>query len=61
VTLTFALQRASPEADSISFTAATHINRRDWSVEWPPPLETGGMLVGDRIGIEIQVVAKRTE
>jgi len=61
VTLTFDLQSTTPEAGSISFTAATQINRRDWNVEWPPPLETGGVLIGDKVMVEIRVVAARTE
>jgi polyisoprenoid-binding protein YceI len=35
------------------FTATTTINRKDFGIEWNAPLETGGVLVGDRVQIEI--------
>ena len=37
------------------FTATTTINRKDWGVEWNAPLETGGVLVGEKIQIELDV------
>ena len=37
------------------FTASTTINRRDFGVEWNAPLETGGVLVGDKVAIELDV------
>lgn len=37
------------------FTAATTINRKDWAIEWNAPLETGGVLVGDKVQIELDV------
>lgn len=46
---------------ALTFNGTGHLNRRDWQVEWPPPLETGGVLVGDRIGLEMSVVAVRAE
>jgi polyisoprenoid-binding protein YceI len=42
-----------------AFTAKTSINRRDFGLNWNRALETGGMLVGDRIDIEIEVEAVR--
>jgi len=39
----------------VGFTATTSINRKDWGIEWNAPLETGGMLVGEKIQIEIDV------
>lgn len=35
------------------FTATTTVNRKDWGIEWNAPLETGGVLVGDKVQIEI--------
>jgi polyisoprenoid-binding protein YceI len=37
------------------FTASTTINRKDFGVEWNAPLETGGVLVGDKVNIELDV------
>jgi polyisoprenoid-binding protein YceI len=31
------------------------INRKDWGIEWNAPLETGGVLVGDKVQLEIDV------
>lgn len=36
-----------------AFTAATTINRKDFGLTWNETLETGGVLVGDEIKIEI--------
>lgn len=35
------------------FTATTTVNRKDWGIEWNAPLETGGVLVGEKVQIEI--------
>ena len=35
------------------FHAATTVNRKDWGLNWNEALETGGVLVGDDITIEI--------
>ena len=40
---------------SAGFTARTRINRKDWDLTWNKTLETGGMLVGDDIQIEIDL------
>ena len=37
------------------FTATTTINRKDWGIEWNAPLETGGVLVGEKVQIELDV------
>ncbi len=37
------------------FTASTTINRRDFGVEWNAPLETGGVLVGDKVTIALDI------
>ncbi len=39
----------------ISFAARTTINRKDFGLHWNVVLETGGVLVGDIINIEIAV------
>lgn len=40
---------------SAGFTATTKINRKDWDLTWNKTLETGGMLVGDEITINIEL------
>ncbi len=40
---------------SAGFTASTSINRKDWDLTWNVALETGGVLVGDEIKINIEV------
>ena len=37
------------------FSASTKINRKDWELTWNVALETGGMLVGDAININVEV------
>jgi polyisoprenoid-binding protein YceI len=37
------------------FTATTTINRKDFGVKFDAPLETGGVLVGDKVTIELDV------
>ena len=37
------------------FTASTTINRKNWGIEWNAPLETGGVLVGEKVQIELDV------
>lgn len=40
---------------SAGFSARTRINRKEWGLTWNQTLETGGILVGDEIKIEIEV------
>lgn len=35
------------------FSASATINRKDFGIEWNAPLETGGVLVGEQVKIEI--------
>jgi polyisoprenoid-binding protein YceI len=37
--------------------ATTRIDRREWSLQWNQALETGGILVGNEVKIEIEVQA----
>ncbi len=41
------------------FEGTATINRKDWGVEWNAPLETGGVLVSDKITLEFDVSAVR--
>jgi len=40
-----------------AFTATTEINRKDFGLEWNVALETGGVLVGDKVKIELDIQA----
>lgn len=40
---------------SAGFSGSMTINRKDWGLNWNQALETGGMLVGDKIQIEIEL------
>ena len=41
----------------VAVSATTSIDRRDFGLEWNQVLETGGLLVGERIDIELEVQA----
>lgn len=45
--------------ERIGFTAATEVDREDWGLTWNQVLETGGVLVGRKIRIELGVQAVR--
>ncbi len=38
-----------------AFTAETEINRRDFGLEWNVALETGGVLVGDKVKVQLDI------
>jgi polyisoprenoid-binding protein YceI len=40
---------------SFGFNGHTVINRKDWNLNWNAALETGGLLVGDEITIDIEL------
>jgi polyisoprenoid-binding protein YceI len=39
------------------FTAETQISRKDWGLEWNVALEAGGVLVGDKVKIQLDIEA----
>jgi polyisoprenoid-binding protein YceI len=39
------------------FTAETEINRKDFGLEWNVALETGGVLVGEKVKITLEIEA----
>lgn len=45
--------------ERLAFTARTAIDRRDFGLRWNQVLEAGGVLVGERIEIEVDVQAVR--
>lgn len=48
-------------ATSAGFSASTTINRKDWGLTWNQALETGGVLVGDKIKINIELELVKQE
>jgi polyisoprenoid-binding protein YceI len=44
----------------IGLDGKTTINRKDWGVSWNAALETGGVLVSEKITLEFEVSAIRT-
>ena len=42
------------------FSASTKISRKDWGLNWNQLLESGGMLVGDDISINIELEIVKT-
>jgi polyisoprenoid-binding protein YceI len=43
----------------VGFNARTHIDRRDYGLVWNKAIETGGVVVGDKVEIEIDLEAVR--
>jgi polyisoprenoid-binding protein YceI len=43
----------------LGFSATSEIDREDWGLTWNVALETGGMLVGKKIRLELNVQAVR--
>ena len=55
-------QGRNPEGfDVVGYAAHTQIDRRDFGVRWNQTLETGGILVGETVAIELEVQAIRQD
>jgi polyisoprenoid-binding protein YceI len=44
----------------IGFEGSVVVNRKDWGMTYNAALETGGMLIGDKVTLEFEVSAVRT-
>lgn len=54
--VTYAGMAKSPwGTTSAGFSATGAINRKDWGLNWNQALETGGVLVGDKVQIDVEV------
>ena len=51
--------RTRGAASRAGFSATTTINRKDFGLTWNMALEAGGVLVGDKIEIGIEIEAVR--
>lgn len=47
--------------DRAAFTASAEIDREEWGMTWNVALETGGVLVGKKVRIEIEAEAVRQQ
>ncbi|MBP7930806.1 MAG: YceI family protein [Acidimicrobiia bacterium] len=45
----------------IGFEGSTKVNRKDWGVNWNAALEAGGVLVGEKITLEFDISAIKTD
>ncbi len=45
----------------IGLDGATTVNRKDWGVNWNAALDAGGVLVGEKVNLEFEVSAIRTD
>ena len=44
-------------ANRIGFEGRAEINRKDWGLKWNAALETGGILVGEKVKLELDISA----
>ena len=52
----------SPFGDSrVGFSARGEISRKEFGISFDAPLENGGVVVGDKIQIDLEVEAIRTD
>lgn len=42
------------------FSAEAEVNRKDWGLEWNVALETGGVLVGEKVKIQLEIQAVKS-
>jgi polyisoprenoid-binding protein YceI len=64
--VSFDLEVAGPAKDPfgnvrLGLEGTAVINRKDWGVSWNAPLETGGVLVGEKVTLEFEVSAISSE
>jgi len=43
--------------ERIGFEGKTTVNRKDWGISWNAALETGGVLIGEKVTLEFDVSA----
>jgi polyisoprenoid-binding protein YceI len=63
VTLPLEFQGAAKDPfgnDRIGFEGSVVINRKDWGITWNAALETGGVLVSEKVTLEFEISAIKT-
>ena len=43
----------------VGFEGSVVVNRKDWGITWNAPLEAGGMLVGEKVTLELELSATK--
>ena len=64
VTVDFAFEGAATDPfgnHRIGLEGRTTINRKDWGVSWNAALEAGGVLVSEKVTLELEVSAIKTD
>lgn len=62
VTISFAYEGVAVDpygAERIGLDGMVIVNRKDWGINFNAPLETGGVLIGERVALEFEVSATR--
>jgi polyisoprenoid-binding protein YceI len=62
VTIPFEFGGAATDPDGdfgLGFEGSLTINRKDYGLSWNATLEAGGVLVGDKVVLELEVAAVR--
>ncbi len=44
-----------------AFTATTELNRKDFGLNWNSVIETGGVVVGDKVKVTLEIAAVKSE
>ncbi|MDP4085879.1 MAG: YceI family protein [Bacillota bacterium] len=61
-TVTFEGQGKDPWGnEKVGFSAQGTLNRADYGLTWNSALETGGVLVGDKVKVNLQIEASKAE
>lgn len=60
--IAFDLEVSGPAKDPfgnerIGLEGSVQVNRKDWNLSWNAPLETGGVLIGEKVTLEFDVSA----
>jgi polyisoprenoid-binding protein YceI len=51
--------KSGPGGQRVTFEATAQIDRKEFGLQWSPALEAGGVLVGDKIDIALEIEAKK--
>jgi polyisoprenoid-binding protein YceI len=43
----------------VGFEGKTEVNRKDWGLNWNTPLDTGGVLVSEKVTLEFEISATK--
>jgi polyisoprenoid-binding protein YceI len=43
----------------VGFEGSVVVNRKDWGISWNAPLEAGGLLIGEKVTLELELSATK--